>query len=212
MRKLFRPLIMLFVLVLCLSPVCAASAHEPIILSSEEAAAANLFLSNFTETGLRACDAYGKDIDLVDFAHDHLWFNDHDSFEYGEYKGENNCRVSDGRIQEIIDKYFYDPRKADLTQTRFDYEDGYYYHCETGGWTADGFAHVISVYPIEEGKYFAAFLIYGSGYDWDNDVMDDTIEEIEAAYFQPNGYGSALIYAEDLSDRSTYRMISYSRL
>ena len=212
MKKVLRYTLLLTVLALCLAPAALASTYDPIELTEDQAAAANLFLSNFTETGVRALDAYEEDMNLVDFAHDHLWFNDYDSFEYGEYGNENNCRVSDERIQEIIDKYFYYPRQVDLSQTRFDYIDGYYYHCETGGWMADGFAHTVSACQVEENTYFVSFLIFGGGYPWDNSVMDDTLDEIEAAFYYPSGYGSALIHAEDLSDRSTYKMIAYSRL
>ena len=83
-----------------------AAVYEPIELTGEEAGAVNLFLSNFTEIGLDRCGTYGNDMDLVDFAHDHMWFNNYDEFEYGEYANENNCRVSDDKIQDIINRYF----------------------------------------------------------------------------------------------------------
>ncbi len=212
MKKLLRILAVLTVLMLCSAPALA-SAYEPVSLTAEQRAAANLFLSNFTEIGVRSLESYEDDMNLVDFAHDHLWFNDHDAYEYGEYSGENNCRVSDERIQEIIDKYFYDSREVDLSQTRFDYIDGYYYHCETGGWTPDGFAHVVSACPTaEEDIYFFSFLIFGGGNYWDNSVMEQTLDQIEDVYYFPGGYGCALVHAEDLSDRSTYQLISYSKL
>ena len=212
MKKISRYLAALIALALCMSPAAFASAYAPLEPTAKQAAAANLFLSNFTEIGMKACENYGDDLMLVDFAHDHLWFNDYESFEYGEYDGDLNCRVSDERIQEIIDRYFYDPRPVDLSQTRFDYRDGYYYHTETGGWTSDGFAHTVSICPIGEDKYFISFYVFGGGDRWDNSVMDDSLDEIEAAYHHPNGYGSALIYAADLADRSTYRMISFARV
>ena len=212
MRRHLKILSLLIVFMLCIAPAASASALEVIDLTEKERAAANLFLSNITEVGVRSLDTYGMDIDLVDFAHDHLWFNDHDSFEYGEYGTDNNCRVSDKRIQEVVDKYFYDPRSVDLSQTRFDYIGGYYYHCETGGWTPCGFAHAVSACRIEENTYFVSFLIFAGGNYWDNSVMDDSLEEIESLFDAPTGFGSALIYAEDLADRSTYKMISYSSL
>ena len=196
---------------LCMTSAAFASTYAPLELTKEQSAAANLFLSNFTEIGADQIEPY-RDMDLVDFAHDHMWFNDYDSFEYGEYGDDLNCRVSDDRIQQIIDKYFYDPRTVDLSQTRFDYKDGYYYHTETGGWMSDGFAHVVSLCPIGEDKYFVSFYIFGGGDFWENDVLDDTLDEIEAKFHHPNGYGSALIYAKDLADRSTYRMISFAKV
>lgn len=212
MKKISCYLAVLVALVLCMMPAASASTFAPMELDAGQAEAANLFLSNFTEVGLTACETYSDDLILVDFAHDHLWFNDYESFEYGEYDGDLNCRVSDDRIQEIIDKYFYDPRTVDLAQTRFDYKDGYYYHVETGGWSSDGFAHTVSICPIGEDKYFVSFYVFGGGDSWENGVMDNTLDEIEAAYHHPNGYGSALIYAADLADRSTYRMISFARV
>ena len=211
MKKLLRILAVLTVLMLCSAPALA-SAYEPVSLTAEQRAAANLFLSNFTEIGVRSLESYEDDMNLVDFAHDHLWFNDQDSFEYGEYANGNNCRVSNERIQEIIDKYFYYPRPVDLSQTRFDYVNGYYYHCETGGWTPDGFAYTVSAVQTEVDTYFVSFLIFGGGDYWDNSVMDDSLEEIAERFPYSCGYGSALIHAEDLSDRSTYKMIAFSRL
>ena len=113
---------------LCLLPAAVAECM-PVELNGEMRYAANLFLSNFTEVGCDAIGSSSDDMVLVDFAHDHLWFNDHDAFEYGDYFGDNNCRVSDRRIQEIVDKYFYDAPVVDLSWTRFDYDGGYYYHC-----------------------------------------------------------------------------------
>ena len=212
MRRLRAFISIIMVLAVSAAHAAAASTYSPLNATAQQLAAANLFISNFTETGIDSLDAYGDDMELVDFAHDHLWFNDYDSFEYGDYFGGNNCRVSDGRIQEIIDKYMYYPRQVDLSQTRFDYVDGYYYHEETGGWISDGFAHVMSICPIGDDMYFVSFMVFGGGYAWDNSVMDDTLEQVESSYGHPNGYGSALIYASDLSDRSTYRMISYARV
>lgn len=213
MKKHVRFLFMALTLLLILpASAPAQSAFSPIDPTTEELAAANLFLSNFTEIGAESIDSWHDDIDLVDFAHDHIWFNDHDAYEYGEYFAENNCRVPDDDIQRLVDKYFYDPHEVDLTQTRFDYRDGYYYHCETGGWCDCGFARTVSICPLGDDTYFISFLIFGGGSLWDNSVLSAPLSEIEAEYGHPNGYGSALIHAEDLSERSTYRLISYSAL
>lgn len=205
MRRTIRLLSLLFLALSLLVPCALADS------AADEHYAASLFLSNFTETGVKSIPTYPEDIDYVDFAHDHLWFNDADSFEYSDY-GENNCRVSDRRIQEIIDKYFYDAPAVDLSQTRFDYIDGYYYHCETGGWISDGFAYVLDIYPVGDDVYYLPFFVYGGGYAYDNSVLNDSQEEIEAQFGHANGYGCALVHAEDPADRSTYRLISYSRV
>ena len=202
---------LLILALICLSSVSFAETGENIDLTADQYYSMNLFLSNFTEIGVDEIPAYPEDKDLVDFAHDHLWFNAYDSFEYGEYEGDNNCRISDDRIQAIIDNYFYNPRTVDLTQTRFDYDGEYYYHCETGGWINDGFALTASATPIGNDQYFVAFMVFGSGSFWENDALNmtaaDAWEEFGDA---PTDYGHAIVYASDLADRSTYRMIAYN--
>lgn len=208
-----RYLSILAAVILMMSMCAGACAYAPMDFTDKQAAAANLFLSNFTEVGVQNLSSFPDDMDLVDFAHDHMWFNDHDAFEYGEYFGDNNCRVADDRIQEIVDKYFYyRPKRVELSETRFDYRDGYYYHCETGGWINDGFAHVISICPAGDDMYYVSFYIFAGGNYWENDVMSMSLGEIIEDYGAPTGYGAAMIYAEDLSDRSTYKLVSYTRL
>lgn len=189
----------------------SATSYEPIVLSEDERYAMNLFLSNFTEVGCDEVSSFSNDIDLVDFAHDHMWFNDHDAYEYGEYANDNNCRVSDDRIQEIVDKYFLDPPKVDLSETRFDYDAGYYYHCETGGWINAGFAQAVCVCPIGDDKYFVAFMIFDSGDFWDNSALKLSVDEASEKFGTPLNFGHAIVYASDLSARSTYKMVNYSR-
>lgn len=213
MKRFWKALAIATMLMTSLTSVSLAATYSPMNVEKEELAAANLFLSNFTEVGVKEIrEYYVDDTALVDFAHDHIWFNDNDAYEFGEYENENNCRVADDDIQRIINSYFYDAPEVELSQTRFDYKDGYYYHCETGGWMTDGFAHVVSVCPIGDSKYFVAFMVFGGGEAWDNGVMDDSLDSVEAQFGHPNGYGSAILYAEDLADRSSYRMISYSRV
>jgi len=204
----------LLALVFCLLPAAMADDFMPMELNGEESYAMNLFLSNFTEVGVEKVDTFANRDALTDFAHDHMWFNDYEAYEYGEYAGDNNCRVSDDRIPEIINDFFYctDVDEEILSQTRYDYDGEYYYHCETGGWSNSGFAHTISLCPIGNNRYFASFMVFGSGEPWENDVLDDGLNEIIENYGPPFSYGSALVYAENLADRSSYKMISYSRM
>lgn len=209
MSKFYKSFIPLILILFCLS--ASAENYTPVKLTDRQNYAMNLFLSNFTEVGVQQIDCSSDEKALVDFAHDHLWFNSYDSFEYGDYFGDNNCRVSDERISEIIHSYFLYPyENVDLSQTRFDYDGEYYYHCETGGWNDYGFAHALNVYPIGHDQYFVSFAVFCSGESWNNDVMNDELSELLAAYGEPYTYGSALIYAETLSERSSYRLISYS--
>jgi len=223
MRKYFRLLSVLMVLLMCLSPMAMAEdipyaandfylLYQPMQATDKQLAAANLFLSNFTEVGVDRIEDWYDDEVLVDFAHDHIWFNDQDAFEYGEYFNYNNCRVSDDSIQRIINNYFYDAPKVDLSRTRFDYRGGYYYHCETGGSINCGFAHTLDIVPCGDNFYYVSFLIFGGGNFWENSVMSASIDDIIAEFGEYAGFGCAQIYAEDLSDRSTYKMVSYSSL
>lgn len=199
------------ILMIAIIPLASAKGYEPLNLSDAEHYAVNLFLSNFTEIGLDEINTYSyDDRQLVDFAHDHMWFNDYDAFQYGEYFSGNNCRVSDDRIQSIVDKYFFDSRTVDRSQSRFDYDGEYYYHVETGGWINSGFAMNTSVCSIQDDYYFVSFMVFGGGEFWKNSVLDLSIDEAWTQFGHPCGYGSALIYASDLGDRSTFKMISYS--
>lgn len=202
----------LTVLVLCMFPVTLAENYVPKALNKKEYYAMNLFLSNFTEVGVKKIGRFSDSQTLVDFAHDHMWFNDYESYEYGEYTGDNNCRVSDDRIPEIINSFFGDVGEVDLSQTRFDYDGEYYYHCETGGWSNCGFAYAVNVCPVGDDKYFVSFLNFEGNEPWKNDVLDDDLNSILERYGSPSFYGCALVYAENLSERSSYKMISYSEI
>jgi len=197
---------------LCLSSVALAADYEPVALNSEQAYALNLFLSNFTEVGMDRVDSYTDHDALAIFGHHHIWCNDYEAFEYGEYFDENNCRIPRERVLDTINRFFYYENGGAeyLNQDVFGEDDHYYYHCETGGWDNSGFAHALGVYPIGGDRYFVSFANFGSGTKWDNAVLDDELDAIIETYGVPAAYGSALVYAGNLADRGSYRMISYS--
>ena len=211
-----RFVLCLLAMLLCVPVAASGEDYAPIALTDDAAYAVNLFLSNFTEVGVKAvCGGSLADADneaLVDFAHDHLWFNDPDAFENGDYFNGNNCRVADDEIQDILNRYFYDAPKVDLSITRFDYDGAYYYHCETGGWISDGFAMATSMCPLGDDAYFVSFLVFGAGENWSNDDLHLSISEAGKKYGHPNGYGSALVHASDIEVRKTYKMISFGRI
>ncbi len=180
--------------------------------TAQEFQAMNLFLSNFTEIGIQTISSASPDKDLVDFAHDHMWFNSPDRYSYGTYFSGNNCRVADTNIQSTIDAYFYDAPDVDVRQTRFDYKDGYYYHQETGGWTHDCFALTTSVCSLGDNLWYISFVGFGAGEDWSNEDLSLCFEQAVQKFGAPQCCGCALVYAADLSDRSTYKMLSFSRI
>ncbi len=210
MKSFKRIALMVLAAILFFIPMALAESHEPLKLNDEQYRAVNLFLSNFTETGIAAIQNDSDDQDLISFAHAHLWFNDHNSFEYGEYDRDNNCRVKVDRIQEIIDKYFYLSKKVDLSGSDLDYDGKYYYHSETGGWCSCGFAITTGVSPLGNDEYFVSFMTFASGEAWDNDALELSVDQAWQKFGTPSAYGHALIYARDLADRSTYQMISYN--
>ena len=207
MKKLQHIASILLILSLCLLQTAFASGVAN--LNGGEREAMNLFLSNFTVVGRDIAFTSGEAA-LVDFAHDHLWFNDYEAFEYGEYENGNNCRVSDERIQEIIDRYFDGAPQVDLSQSRFDYDGAYYYHAETGGGANGGFALTLNVYAAGENCYYVSFLTFGEGESWGRSDLKLNFADAEMKFGVPAHGGHAWITASDLSDRSTYRMISFS--
>ena len=195
---------------LLLAPAASADEVYPKTLTTQEYQTLNLFLSNFTEVGVGEISPFSPDQVLVDFAHDHLWCNRHDDFEFGEYFDGYNCRVADTDIQSVIDDYFYDAPQVDLRQTRLTYRDGYYYHQETGGWSSGGFALSASACALGDGKWLVSFLVFGACEIWDNNELGLSFAEAIDKYGDPCSQGAAVIYATDLADRSTYKMVSYT--
>lgn len=195
---------------LLLAPAASADEVYPKALTTQEYQTLNLFLSNFTEVGVGEISPFSPDQVLVDFAHDHLWCNRHDDFEFGEYFDGYNCRVADTDIQSVIDDYFYDAPQVDLRQTRLAYRDGYYYHQETGGWSSGGFALSASACALGAGKWLVSFLVFGAGEFWDNNELGLSFAEAIDKYGAPCNQGAAVVYSTDLADRSTYKMVSYT--
>ena len=207
MKNTSKIVCILLILTLCFAQTALAAGV--VNLSDDERYTMNLFLSNFTEVGGDIAFTSG-DAALVDFAHDHLWFNDYDSFEHGEYPNGANARISDDYIQEIIDHYFEQAPQVDLSQSRFDYDGEYYYHTETGGGANGGFALTLGAYATGENRYYVSVLTFGEDNSWDNGDLKLNFADAEMQFGAPTHGGHAWITASDLSDRSTYRMISFS--
>lgn len=187
---------------------------EPVALTDAQRYNVNLFLSNFTEASF-GWDEYvfelgeSSDRALVDFAIDHIWFNQQDKLEWGEW-GDDNVRLSDKYIASVTQKYFGRAPK-DLSLTRMDYRDGYYYWQETGGNINNGFACLTGVELMGKCVYIVNFEIYGAGENWSNDVCHyDTAQA--AAGYQRSGTGHALIDmgVGGLDDRSTWKLVRYT--
>lgn len=134
-------------------------------ITDEERGSINLFLSNFTEQGmLRYDESNSEDEELVRFSVWHIWFNQHDRWESGEW-GNNNRRLSDKSIADVAQKYFgRRPLLLDLPE--MDYDGDYYYFEATGGNMGIGFACLSSVEALGGGLYRVYFGVYGEGETW----------------------------------------------
>lgn len=134
-------------------------------ITDEERSNINLFLSNFTEQGMMRYDENdSEDGELVRFSVWHIWFNQHDRWESGEW-GNNNRRLSDKGIADVAQKYFgRRPLMLDLPE--LDYDGDYYYFEETGGNMGIGFACLSSVESLGGGLYRVYFGVYGEGEAW----------------------------------------------
>ena len=134
-------------------------------ITDEERGSINLFLSNFTEQGmLRYDESNSEDEELVRFSVWHIWFNQHDRWESGEW-GNNNRRLSDKGIADVAQKYFgHRPLLLDLPE--LDYDGDYYYFEATGGNMGIGFACLSSVESLGGGLYRVYFGVYGEGEAW----------------------------------------------
>lgn len=134
-------------------------------ITDEERSSINLFLSNFTEQGmLRYDESNSEDEELVRFSVWHIWFNQHDRWESGEW-GNSNRRLSDRGIADVAQKYFgRRPLLLDLPE--MDYDGDYYYFEATGGNMGIGFACLSKVESLGGGLYRVYFGVYGEGEAW----------------------------------------------
>lgn len=183
--------------------------------SGEERYNVNLFLSNFTEAGFtwREWHFDAKDYQhsmLIDFAIDHIWFNQQDKLEWGEW-GEDNVRLSDQYIAPVTTRYF-GISPWFLSETRYDHRKGYYYWQETGGHINDGFACLTGLSSLGDGVYSVRFCVMGAGMSWNNDVCRLTVKQNRNSY-DITGYGHALIDTGakgSLSDRGAWKLTRYT--
>ena len=182
---------------------------------SQEAYNIDLFLTNFTEQFFMSpygyCDAQTlSDQELVEFAIEHIWFNRQDYLEWGEW-GVNNVRLSADYIPEVCEKYFGRAPESKLALFK-EYFDGYYYWTETGGHVPGGFAGMHRIDCVGVNKYKVEFCVYGMGYGWDESVYGLGEGELWRQHPEYVGesrpYGTAVFTAEDLLDRSSWKLVS----
>jgi len=198
-----------YVLSKYLEPIEAAEGTD-VTLSRNERYNINLFLSNFTEQSFTylskgVFDIYSMDERaLVEFGVNFAWFNKYDSIEWGQW-GENNVRVHEDEVLEAIRKYFgIVPLQPDPIYV--DYSAPYFYWGETGGHVKDGFACLRSCEYLGANRYRIEYMTFGAGYGWENSDCYMTGDEAVKVYPDSGSEGVAVIYAGDLTDRTTFRL------
>ncbi len=184
-------------------------------LTSDQRYRVNVFLSNFTEQLFCWDHAFfgpGDDSELVEYAINHIWFNNSEQLEWID-QGEYNVRLSDKYIQPVVDKYF-GKQLHSMNARWYDYIDGYYYWTETGGHTPDGFAQITEMVDLGNDYYEVYFEIYGSGMYWENAACRYSLSQARSAYPEywgdrrQNGY--AVIYAPDLNEMTTFKLLQFA--
>lgn len=201
-------------MMLCLLSVCALGEYEPRGVNEKERYNINLFLSNFSETGMTfySAERY-TDAQLVDFAIFHTWYNRQDRIERGQW-GADNCRMSDEFVTEITEKYF-GKKPVSMSPSKNRYADGYYYWQTTGGYMGMGVVSMSHVEDMGDGCYGVYFGCYGEGEFWSAD--DCHLRPEQAAKRFPDspvhtGYAVIDTNGGTLEDRSTWTLEQYDTM
>jgi len=201
-------------LLLCLTVTGALGEYAPVGVNEKERYNINLFLSNFSETGMTFySSARYTDAQLVDFAVFHTWYNRQDRIERGQW-GTDNCRMSDQYVKEICEKYF-GMSPASLRPSEIRYDDGYYYWQTTGGYMGMGVVSLSHVEDMGGGYYGVYFGCYGEGENWSADDCrlrpEQTARKFESGTLHP-GYAVICVNGGTLEERSTWTLEQYDTM
>ena len=130
----------------------------PFAITEEERRNVNLFLTNFTETGMNRYDAASTtDAELVRFAVLHAWLNRSGQWDVTEW----GSRLEQDNVTDDVLRYFGRPLIL-LDQPDFDYDGAYYYMHEPGAPIGLGFVCVSEVETLGGGLYRVYFGVYGA--------------------------------------------------
>ena len=177
----------------------------PFAITEEERRNVNLFLTNFTETGMKRYDAASTtDAELVRFAVLHAWLNRSGQWDVTEW----GSRLEQSNVTDDVLRYFGRPLIL-LDQPDFDYDGAYYYMHEPGAPIGLGFVCTSEVETLGGGLYRVYFGVYGAGEIIDDDGVYDFLPE-QAALLYPNTpfQGCAVIRALGLNSRDGFRLES----
>ena len=176
----------------------------PFAAAEEERRNVNLFLTNFTETGMAHYDAASTaDSELVRFAVLHAWYNRRDKWESGEWGN----RLAQSGISDTVLRYFGRPLILP-DQPDFGYDGAYYYMDEPGAPLGLGFACVSEVEMLGGGLYRVYFGVYGMGEPIGDEVYTLLPEQAASLYTNTPFQGCATIRALGLGTREGFRLES----
>jgi len=206
--------IAVMVLMLCLMAVPAVGEYAPRGVNEKERYNINLFLSNFSETGMTFySSSRHTDAQLVDFAIFHTWYNRQDRIERGQW-GEDNCRMRDAYVKEITQKYF-GVMPESLTPSKIRHADGWYYWQTTGGYMGMGVVSMSHIEEMGDGQYGVYFGCYGEGERWSADDCHLRPEQAAKKFSESAvhaGYAVIHVNGGTLLDRSTWTLEQYDTM
>ena len=175
----------------------------PFAITEEERHNVNLFLTNFTETGMEQYDAASTtDAELVRFAVLHAWLNRSGQWDVTEW----GSRLEQNNVTDDVLRYFGRPLIL-LDQPDFDYDSAYYY-MQAGRADRAGFCLRQRVETLGGGLYQVYFGVYGAGEIIDDDGVCDLLPEQAALLCRIRRFRAAPSSALGLNSRDGFRLES----
>lgn len=197
---------------LLLTAVCAQA--EYVGVNDDARKSVNIFLSNFTEQGIRDFEAaQATDAELCEFAARHILINRPQWVERGSWSCDGeylNARVPDAHVPQIAQLYT-GRTPGQMTSQYMLHVDGCYYFSE-GAPLDIGFASMSAVQTLSDGCVGVYFGCYGQGWGWSN--ADCALRPEEAAARYPDcpvypGYAVIDLGGAPLgTDRSAWHLVS----
>lgn len=190
---------------------------EAVYLNNDLQYNVNIFLSNFSESGLESFIDTPSDEQLIDFSLSYNMINRY--YLYEELMNPvndpdldwANVRIEEKYVLDSIKKFFGIERPMGFAQEHKLYKDGYLYNQFTGGYMLKGLTIVKELEYLGNNRYKAEFEIY-EDLNGDNQYYSYSYSEIQKVtdeYLHKEGYGTAVFYAGNINSRDTYHLEEY---
>ena len=175
----------------------------------------NIYLSNFSEVGMRSFMGTPTYAELAKFGLMYNFINRYErTVEYGDYSyvaDWANHRVKESYAIESIKKFLGITVQPGFANGVDFYSDGYFYTQFTGAPMTQGFTIVSDLTDEGQGIYKAEFSIYDCGGE-DSKYYSYSASQIENAnsrILAKAGYGTACFRSRNINDRTTYYLTEY---